>query len=238
MSSERFLILCLARTGSSHLVDLLDSHPAIRCYGEVLNETHPKAAPSGWIGDSDAPDAIAHVERLLGERPPGIAAVGFKLPINSIRDHPEIADWVVAERGGGIVRLRRRNLLELLVSRRMLQATLVSQSVDGSYGDASVRIEPRAALRALERIEAEETELDRLAAGHPEVAIDYEELAAPEALERVQQFLGVGPAPLRSRYEKLRTRSLAETVENWDELAARLRRSRYAPLLAESAGNE
>ncbi len=237
MSARRFVILCLGRTGSSHLVDLLDSHPRVRCFAEILNETHPKAAPEGWIGDSGTEDAGRHVPALLAsaESPaagPAPLAVGFKLPQNSFADHPEIRTWLEASPDVTVIRLRRRNLLALLVSRRLVRATLVSQSLYGTYGDAQVEIAPKEALRALERIEAEEAELDRLAAGHPVLEIDYGELGEEAALKRLQRGLGVEPQPLRSRYERLRTRPLAETISNWDELASGLRETRFAPLLA------
>lgn len=226
----RFVILCLARTGSSHLVDLLDSHPEVRCFGEVLNETHPRATEEGWIGGSDAPDAISHLRGLLT----GAGAVGFKLPLNSLRDHPEVAGWIDHEPEIRVIRLRRANALSLLLSRKMLRATLVSQSIYGSYGDRTVRIEPRECMRALERIEAEDAELDALAQGHETFDVDYESLNDPAALTAAQKFLGVAPQPLRSRYERLRSRSFAETIENWDELSAAISKTRWARLLDET----
>ncbi len=238
MSAHRFVILCLGRTGSSHLVDLLDSHPRVRCFAEILNETHPKAAPEGWIGGSGTDDACVHADQLLGEAGAGFdppTAVGFKLPSNSLTDHPEIERWLAADPAVVVIRLRRRNTLALLVSRRLVRATLVSQSLYGSYGEATVEIAPRDCLRALERIEAEDAELDALAAGHPVLDIDYEELGDPLALAQLQRGLGVEPEALTSRYERLRTRPLAETISNWEELADALAGTRFAGLLADDA---
>ncbi len=133
-----------------------------------------------------------------------------------------------------VIRLSRRNGLAQLVSRQLLASTGVSQSIFGSYGDATVRIDPQACLRALERIDAEEAELDAIAAGHPTLAIDYEELGEVDRLEQLQRFLGLDPEPLRSWFERLRTRSLAETVENWDELVAALSGTPYEALLSEA----
>lgn len=229
----RFAIVCLARTGSSHLVDMLDSHPRIRCFGEVLNSTHRGATNEGWIGDSDTPDAVTHLERVLAGRDD---ATGFKLPINALRDHPDVEGWVRATPELRVLRLRRRNLLALLLSRRMLQVTLVSQSIYGSNGDRTVRIDPSRCLRALTRIEAEDAELDALAGGHPSLQLTFESLNDPAELERAQTFLGVEPRPLQSRYERLRTRSFAETIENWDEITEALHSTRFERFLDESPG--
>ena len=231
MSADRFVVLCLGRTGSSHLVDLLDSHPGIRCYAEILNETHPRAAPEGWIGESGSSDAAEHVERLLTATDAPVA--GFKLPLNSLRDHPEVAGWLRDDPAIRVIRLRRQNTLALLLSRRMLRATLVSQSIHGSYGKQTVTIEPRECLRALRRIEAEDAELDALASGHSTLDLEYARLGEDEELERAQRFLGVEPAPLSSRYERVRKRPFSATIENWEELSAALRPTRFAPLLEE-----
>lgn len=157
------MILCLGRTGSSHLVDLLDSHPRVRCYSEILNLKFPTAAPEGWIGDAETDDAVVHVERLFAEGSPGLAAIGFKLPINSLWDHPAMEQWLAGERDVTVIRLRRRNGLAMLVSRRLVRASLVSQSIHGSYVDDPIHLDPRACLTGLERIEAEDAQLDALA---------------------------------------------------------------------------
>ncbi len=121
-----------------------------------------------------------------------------------------------------MIRLSRRNGLAQLVSRQLLATTGVSQSIFGSYGDATVTIDPGACIRALDRIDEEEAELDELAAGHETFRIAYEELGDEARLEQLQRFLGLDPEPLRSWFERLRTRPLSETVENWDELSAAL----------------
>lgn len=229
MRAVPFVILCLARTGSSHLVDLLDSHPEIRCYGEVLNRKHRGATEEGWIGDSDAPDAVSHLGGLLA----GPGVIGCKLPLNSLRDHPEVGSWIAGKSGVRVIRLRRANALSLLLSRKLLRATLVSQSIYGSYGAQRVRIEPSECLRALKRIEAEDAELDALARGHEAFDLDYESLNDASALNAVQEFLGVPPRQLSSRYARLRTRSFSETIENWRELSEALAKTRYAHLLDE-----
>ncbi len=227
----RFAILCLGRTGSTHLVALLDSHPRIRCFGELLNPKHPKATDEGAFALAETDDPVAHVRSMLAARP-GVEAIGFKLPLESIRAFPRAAELLTPAEGIALVRLRRRNLLELLVSRRLLRATLVSQSTAGSYGDARIAIPPAEALAALERIEAEQRELDELGAGCPAVDVTYEEIAAGARLEEIQRFLGVEPAPLDSPLKRLRVRSLDQTIENWGEVREAVAGSRFAEFVS------
>ena len=222
----RFVILCLGRTGSTHLQSLLDSHSDIRCFQEVLSDDVAEGEP-GFV-HSPHTSVVAYVDELLARTREPVA--GFKLPMNSLRARPEAAELL---RDGElrVVRLSRRNLLAQLVSRRLMAATRVAHSIYGSYGDATVRLDPRQAVNALERMEADERELDELASGSPTYRITYEDLAAGRGLDELQRFLGVTAQPLRSWFTKLRTRPLSETVENWDELSRRLASTRFASLL-------
>ena len=62
----------------------------------------------------------------------------------------------------------------------------------------------------------------------PDLPIDYEELGeVTSAWSSCSGFLGLDPEPLRSWYERLRTRPLMETVENWDEIVAALAGTPY-----------
>jgi LPS sulfotransferase NodH len=225
----RFVILCLGRSGSTHLQSLLDSHPDVRCFGELFSDRSPAGGP-GFIHSSHQDPREFLEERLCGQ---GESAVGFKLPMNSIRAHPEAADLVQADRDFRVVRLSRSNHLAQFVSRRLQATTHVSHSLQGGYGEAKVAIEPRRVLNALERMEADEADLDARASGKPTFRITYEQLAEESDLQDLQRFLGVEPRPLRSWFERLRTRPLSEAVENWDELAAALRDTRFEPFVNE-----
>jgi hypothetical protein len=220
----RFVILCLGRTGSTHLQSMLDHHSQARCYGEIFSEGKP---PTFAASETDDPKAF--VAGLLGEG--AERAAGFKLPINSLRLTPGAADVVRDDPEMAVIRLSRRNGLAQLVSRQLLAATGVSQSIFGSYGDMAVELDPAACVRALDRIADEEAELDELAAGHETFRIAYEELGETGRLEQLQRFLGLDPEPLRSWFERLRTRPLSETVSNWDEVAAALAGTPHEPLL-------
>jgi hypothetical protein len=222
---QRFVILCLGRTGSTHLQSMLDHHSQSRCYGEIFGDGKPPTFASAATDD-----AAAFVGELLAggsER-----AAGFKLPINSIRREPRSADVVRGDPAMAVIRLSRANRLAQLVSRQLLATTGVSQSIFGSYGEATVTLDPAACVRALNRIAEEEAELDELAAGHATFRILYEELGDELRLEELQRFLGLDPEPLRSWFERLRTRPLAETVSNWDEVAAALRGTPHEALLS------
>jgi hypothetical protein len=223
-----FVILCMGRTGSTHLQFLLDSHPDVRCFGELFTGN------AGTLDEvfltSDFTDPVEYVAQLtsgLDEQ-----AVGFKLPMGSIRACPGSLR-VLDDPGLRIIRLTRGNKLSILVSRRLLATTRVPQSTHGSYGEATVRLDPRQCVRALAKIEEHDAYLDELADGHPTLHVTYEDLVARRDLDRLQEFVGVEPTELSSIFERVRKRSLAETVENWPEIEAVLRGTQFEAFLAD-----
>lgn len=221
-----FVILCLGRTGSTHLVSLLDSHPQIRCFGELFTH-HEGTLDEAYVTSSrsDPQDYVAHLTAPLTE-----SAVGFKLPLSSIRAHPDVLG-LLEPQDLRMVRLCRINLLALFVSRRLLATTRVPQSTRGDYGDATVVLDPKQCLAVFRRTEEHERHLDEIAAGKPVFRITYEELVTGRRLAEIQRFLGVEPAALRSPFSRIRRRSLAETIENWSEIEDALRGSPYERFL-------
>ena len=130
-----------------------------------------------------------------------------------------------------IVRLRRLNLLALFASRRLLATTKVSRSTRGDYGDTTVALDPKQCLAVFRRTEEHERYLDELAEDNPVFDITYEDLAAGRDLDDLQTFLGVEPVALQSRFKRLRSRPLSETIENWPEVEKALRGSQYERFL-------
>jgi hypothetical protein len=225
-SGLTFVIACLGRTGSTHLVSLLDSHPDIRCFGELF--THHEGTLDEAFVTSPIADPVEYVAQLtapLTER-----AVGFKLPLNSIRAHPESLRLLEGE-SMRIVRLRRLNVLALLASRRLLASTKVPQSTHGDYGDATVELDPKQALAVFRLTDEHERYLDELGDGRPTFQITYEDLSAGCGLDELQDFLGVEPVPLKSMFKRVRSRPLTETISNWDEVASALRGTPYERFL-------
>lgn len=225
-SGLTFVILCLGRTGSTHLGSLLGSHPDIHCFGELF--TDRKGTLDEAFIKSPIEDPVEYVAQLTA--PLTEPVVGFKLPLNSIRTHPGALRLLEPD-DLRIIRLRRLNLLALFASRRLLATTRVSRSTRGDYGDTTVTLDPQHCLAVFRRMEEHERYLDGLAEGKPVFDITYEDLAAGQRLDDLQSFLGVDPVTLESRFKRIRSRPLSETIENWPEVAEALRGSPYERFL-------
>ena len=221
-----FVILCLDRTGSTYLQELLDSHPDVRCFGELFsNEAFADPEHFARSGHTDPLNYMAEVTSGLTK-----AAVGFKLPLNSIRAFPASLDLLV-ERDVRVIRLVRENHLAQYVSWRLFQRGLVAKSRQGSYGDEPLVIEPDKAIRSMAQRAFHDRLLDEIARRHPHLRITYEELARDPTLDETLDFLGVQAASLRSDLRKLRIRPLSEVIENWDELSDALAGTPYEGFL-------
>lgn len=241
MRHATFVILCLGRVGSELLVSLLDSHPDVCCYGEVFT---PPYEPDDWFDprlpdgvrafvDSEQDDPRLYMAELASAC--GATAVGFKLPLSSIKAHPD-AVTLLDDADLRVIRLTRENLLAQHVSGVLAFKTGLWKQGGGkdSYGGAVHRVDPAGCKRGLVSLEAREREMDRLAEGHPTMRLTYEELVAGLRIDEAQRHVGVEPRSLTSPHRKLRTRPLQETIENWDELSAELRGTRFERFLAEA----
>lgn len=231
---------------------MLDSHPAVVCYSELLLQGGQGVPTYG--GSKDVPFwetyvATARSSTSLGHellyryldtavfRPRrGIVAIGLKLMYGQAGSHPEFLDYVV-DRGVRVVHLVRRNLLDIIVSKEVAVARDVFHAREGeAVPPVRVRLNTGELKRRLsedaERIDRERARYRAL--GVPYTEVVYEELAAdPSRFDEVLGFLEVpsGP-PLTSTLRRLNSAPHHELIENYDEVADTLRDTRFASLLA------
>ena len=221
-----FVILCLGRTGSTHLVSLLDSHSDIRCFGELFTH-HESTLDEAFVTSSESTpeDYIAQLTAPLTE-----TAVGFKLPMSSIRANPDALELL--EPGDlRVVRLCRLNLLALFVSRRLLASTQFP-----SRRAETTAMQPWCSTRSsASRCSAGPRSTSATSTGSRPASRSSgsptRSYATGERLTEIQSFLGVEPTALRSPFNRIRSRPLAETVENWSEVEDALRGSPYERFL-------
>jgi len=131
----RFIILSGPRTGSNMLAEALNSSPSVRCFHEVLNfvqdfimyDVYNADRAEGSAEDDMAfreRDPIGFLEqRIFGEYPDGIRAVGFKYHYGQIWGLPGVFDHIVKDESIRVVHLKRRNRLRTLLSLKAARET-------------------------------------------------------------------------------------------------------------------
>jgi hypothetical protein len=124
----QFIIIASARTGSSHLVNMLGAHPEIFCNGNVY---HPRQVWVFWPEAKNNRTLRNELLQLRKEDPAGLAQrvfdtnfgrphVGFKI---FDRQHDQILEKLIADSAVRKIILYRRNVLANFSSKQAAKKT-------------------------------------------------------------------------------------------------------------------
>jgi LPS sulfotransferase NodH len=247
----RFVVLSTQRSGSTWVVDMLNSHPGVLTYSELF--MHGGEGTPNWGAEQEIPywQTYARDRRggrvarpywlwhYLGEafkERPGVDAIGFKLMYSQLTriSRPLMpALWMKRVR---IIHLIRRNALDVVLSKEAgaaRQGRLHSQ--DGEEVEqVRLNLETDTLIRRMtlhERaIAGARVRFKRV--GLPYTEVVYEDLAADESLfASLFEFLGVEPAPVSSSLQKLNPTAHEELIENYGEVRDALADTEFAGLL-------
>src|SRR5579884_270248 len=217
-----FVILSKPRSGSSFLRDMLNSHPDIRVYGELLLPAPSWERPLWEPNDLEFARVFVtrHIRRprLRATRPywtmrylervfdqPSCRAVGMKLMYEQVRQWPETWAYLLAKRVR-VIHLVRRNLLDLFLSDAVREQTGIwhvtndgrpempgkKRSLDG----LRIRLDPDELVRSLDHLASNQESFRRWVrlSKIPAIEIEYEQLVAEhELFAGVLAFLGLDP---------------------------------------------
>ena len=244
-----FIVFASPRSGSSWLVDLLDSHPRIAAYAELFlpgDRTTPdygrkdlprfEATVTPRFRVSLVPARLSYLRRLYGARP-DIDAVGFKLMYRHPEVHRGLLPYLAARRTR-VVHLVRENALEQVVSWETSVARgRFRAHVGEEVSTSAIAIDPGALLARLDKLQRDVARARRTLARWrlPTLDLSYERLReSPGAeLARVAGFLEVEPRDWEPRSSLLRLNpaSVRDLIENINEVEPALARRGQAWML-------
>jgi hypothetical protein len=235
---------------------LLDSHPEVASWGEFfyLGEA---GAPQDVYTRSGAPDEASFLEdfyccrwsaegaNLTETDPePGMFhSVGFKLKYQQADSYPGVMRFLRDQPRIKVIHLVRTNLLAALVSSAMIprllerfrRPNLLSSDSTNSL-ERTVRLDPDTLVDDLGQLEMRIDRARRAIAEFDSIEITYENLVdLPRATCRsLLEFLDVDRnVDLESRYVKIMPRSIRDSLDNWSEVSAAIKRTPYASMLDE-----
>jgi LPS sulfotransferase NodH len=221
----RFVIFCQGRTGSSLLRSLLNSHPAVRCEGEILAD--PVADPLKFLEETARSSA----------KP----VFGFKVKIYQLADaqnvDPQEFLGDLRDRSYRIVYLRRNNLLRHAISNTFAEARRSYH--DRSAGPRpSLTVDPGQIIGVMQRRQKHLENEAAVLEGFDFLTVDYEkDLLDPmqhqSTADRVFTFLGIEPAAVETDLSRSVSGSLSERIANYDELAAALEDTEFSRFLTD-----
>lgn len=240
----RFVILSLPRTGSTYLVDYLNAVPGARCLSEIFNPDtvllrhHQPSDQTLLDKERRDKDPMAFLARLEQDVGPcdffGVKVFpghGDKL----LRYFASSSQWKK-------IFLWRDNILEQYISFLLASAQYGQASWERVADEARLTVPIGSLVDDLHAIEKSYIEVeDALVLAPPELvfALEYDDMAHDEVMERMLRFLGVGDAGVAAMAEKRRGKlkydrgpRATDRIANYDEVRAALRNTRYARLVS------
>lgn len=249
---QRFVVLTTQRTGSTWLIDMLNSHPDIDAFSELFLEG-AEGTPT-WGGRKDfhfynsfrkgllehgrqinERDVVnEYLDQLYTERS-GCRIVGFKLMYGQAGAHPAIAEYL-RDHDARIIHLFRRNLLDILISKEAAAARDLYHSRAARTASTRVELDLVTLMR---RLQEEQRSVEEARRRFPQTSckffeVAYEDLSADRsAFEPVLDFLDAEPCTslLRSDLKKIIRQPHHLVIGNYRQVKRALKGTRFSEML-------
>jgi LPS sulfotransferase NodH len=231
-SYTKFVIVGIARTGSTMLISQLNNHSQALVFGEIFR------SPDS-IGWDVAPfrsyqnrklltlyrsDPIAFLDKHVFRRwPSSHKAVGFKLFYYHARTpwQRPVWDYLVDRPDIRILHIKRRNVLGQYVSLKLAHKTDIWSSARPVTQDPQrIRLDIAACQNHFAWVRRLEEECEALFKSHKVTNVYYEDIArdSKDEIESVQKFLGLRCEILSAQTVRQQTRPLSQVISNYTEL--------------------
>lgn len=254
LTTTKFILVTTQRSGSTWVIDMLNSHPQIAAYGELFLDKG-KGSPT-WCGGKDVTfwntyfeevqvpfkktikplfifKYLNHVYSLRSS----IKSVGFKLMYPQMeRFRRELLAYIFLNKIL-IIHLIRANHLDVILS----QSTAAFRGVyhlRNSEDTENVKLHLNVS-QLVEQLQQQEEKILQAKSwysklGLPYMEVIYEELVADRhSFNAVLSFLGIkaDATKLSSSLKKINPKSHAELIENYDSVRHVLQKTKFCELL-------
>jgi len=233
VSQQRFVLLAAQRTGSNMLVSVLDSHPQVRCHGELLrkrsNAREGEVGVARQLADRRFRDHAYRQRRplaflkavfALDPEPPFI---GFKLMLSQSR---RLRRRLIADESVRKVLLFRENLLAAHSSDLIAAATGQGTAAVGQpLQRAQVAFSPDAFEDFRQRRSRNESRLreELRASGQTFLELEYLDATTRDGQLRALEFIGADTAlPFEAGTQKRNPSDILARFSNPETVAAHL----------------
>ncbi len=224
--SRRFIVLSRSRTGSSMLISFLNSHRNIHADGEIFSK----------LSGRHYEDVLA---RAFSKQPFYVKAKGFKIFYYHPQDDKssDVWDALASLDDLHVIHLKRRNILRTLISRKLagIQDVWSARSTDPHSGadgkEMVVTFTVDELSEGFKQTRGWEQSGDEMFRNHPLVSIYYEDLVndPDSTFYKVTEFLGVPYVKPKTQLRKQNTKSMRETVINYEELKSAFAETEWQP---------
>lgn len=229
----KFCILGIQRTGTTLIRTTLNSHPRVRCAGEVFKiKSWRSSAYEGELGYSIyinesltrkirhhiAKNSLAHdyLEFLYDIK--GYEAIGFKLMQNQLKQFPLLVPYLKSN-NIKVIHVIRENVLKTWVSRRAAVAR--GYHSRQTVGKLKIEIPTADLVKNLNRLSVDSQRWADIFAKTPNyISVRYEEFVNNRQHEcmRLCGFLGIEVQDMGSSLVKMTSDNLSDVIVNYDEV--------------------
>ncbi len=223
---QMFIIVSRQRSGSNHLVSLLNSHRDLRCYGEIFRKNYrvSKIIGNSCESYSDISNRAADPKGFLDEivtlNSGKVSRVGFKIFPNQAKKVREI----FGVSGLRVVHLIRQNLLARYSSTRAAKSTgQGALPIGQTVIEVKVQFDPEKFARFIRNNRKHDNFVKKLMSRVDDTEIfdiAYEDINEPDRRDALLSYLGVTPTPLSSGHQKRNPTDILSRFENPDEVSA------------------
>jgi len=235
-SYTKFIILTRSRSGSNFLVDLLNSHGDIVCFNELFSRSGQtlwglpgyghRVAKSSSVARLKNADPVRFIEHhVYRSHPRHVTAVGFKLLYNQAHKGTGEQLWQYLREleDVKVIHLKRKNLLNVLVSKKKADADGVWVSRDNTAVHTSqspLEVSHEECMALFNWTREQQNKYDAYFERQEKLDLVYEDLLSDTetVMNAVQDFLGVDKRKLTAQIRKQSNRPLSEVIANYTQL--------------------
>ena len=244
----KFMVLTQARTGSSMFTSMLDSHPNIKCFGEVFNpgsnfgykhwqsKSYKRRIADKYLRDYNIEK---YIDSLLSVEPEdNTQAVGFKVIYPGQFDRWPNLRCYCRENDFKVISCIRKNLVRKYISSKIANYEGVWTTQERREERVSLNVDVNDLSRYLDRVETIYQLIDTLTVEFRGIQVSYEELSSnrESIMIEVLQFLGIEELEiqeLKAKTVKQNPERLDQIIENYDEVSSFLNKTRHKWCLEE-----
>jgi len=228
---KRFIVLSRGRSGSNLLKSYLNSHPNIKCRGELFRRL-------------DGRNYREIFDSAFQKQLPRIKALGFKLFYYHPEDDMDMGIWNIQEglwmdlvntQDLYVIHLKRRNLLRIILSAKIAHTNGVWLSTKKTNKVQPIVVDPKELLEKIEETNKWHIIGDKVFNRQKVLNLYYENLTNQTEIEfkRITTFLNLPYHHPNTHLKKQNKGTLRDTIVNYDELKDVFNSTKWGYLLEE-----
>ncbi|MBE9140104.1 sulfotransferase [Nodosilinea sp. LEGE 07088] len=246
---QKFCIITTQRSGSTWLVKLLNNHPGIRCFDEMLlYRTPDKRRDPNMLRYFDYRQAkggwrpwilLEYMNRFFDEYPGDYEYIGYKVMYDQLVKRPEVI-YPLIKQNYKLIHLVRENFLDIVLSKKNMQKNQLAHASQEVKLD-KIYLHPKNLMTELTFLDFKLRTFRAFLAMLPNhsIEISYADLCVDknEVLAKVLDFFEVESevVEFKSSLVKMAKGSYADKIENYRDIEQILKGTRFQYLLDDGA---